>query len=375
MAGWRTDASRRARSSNERTNSGQSAIWSRYDAHGDISLDPGQAGGEDDAVATGAEPLTQPIPAQREPRRLGEQQRRIVAEHPSLQLDECGRRLEAELLDEHVAVLAVDGECVGMATGAVEGDHQLRPEPLAQLVRADQRLDLRDRLDRPTTRQLRLDEALRGDQPQLLQALRLRADPVLVGELCVGVATPQTERLAQHRRCAGRVAASEPRTGVGDETFEAGDIERLVRQPQQVPGRLGDHHRGRPVGVDHLADPRHVAAQRRARRRRGRTGEHRLGEPVHRHHGVAMDQQHRQQPALTLAADAHLFALLADGQPAQRMKPDHPLTPPAEDPISRLQQTLRQGCGNPVAAGCVHAASRSASSRRYSPIRRSLSSS
>ena len=317
------------------------------DADREVALDAGQAGGEHGAVATGAEPLTEPVSAQRQPSRLGEHQRRVMGEHPPFELRQRRRRLEAELLDEHPAVVAVHAECVGLATGAVEGDHQLRPERLAQLVLTGERLDLRDHLRRSAARQLGLDETLVGDDPQLLQPLRLRTGPLLVGELGVGLATPQRQRFAQHRRRPGRVAAPQPRTGVGDQALEAGDIERLARQPQHVPRRLRHHRRRRPVAVDHPAHPGHVAPQRRARRRRRLTGEHRLGEPVHRHHGVAMDQQHRHQPALPRPTDAHLIPVLGDGEPTQRVKLQHP--PPAQRHYLRLHTAhALQSCSNPT---------------------------
>ena len=101
---------------------------------------------------------------------------------------------------------------------------------------ADQRLDLRDHLGGAAARQLGLDETLLGDEPQLLQTLRLGAHPFLVGELGVRLAPPQRQRLAQHRRRPGGVAAPEPRTGVGDQALEAGDVERLLGSRSMYPG-------------------------------------------------------------------------------------------------------------------------------------------
>ena len=167
------------------------------------------------------EPLTEPVAAQRQSRRLREHQRRVVGEDPPLELHQRRRRVEAELLDEHLAVVAEHAQRVGLATGAVQGDHQLRPERLPQRVLGGERLDLRDHLGGSAARQLGVDEALVGDQPQLLQPLRLRAGPILVGELGVRLTPPQRQRLTQHRRRPGRVAAPEPRPGVGDQALEA----------------------------------------------------------------------------------------------------------------------------------------------------------
>ena len=218
------------------------------DADREVALDPRQAGGEHGAVATRAEPLTQAVPAQRQPGRLGEHQRRVVGEHPPLELDQRRRRLEPELLDEHAAVVAVD-------TRSASAWRPARYRATISWARnasrsgcsRGERLDLRDHLRRSAARQLGLDETLVGDEPQLPQTLRFGTGPLLVGELGVRLAAPQRQRFAQHRRRPGRVAAPQPRTGVGDQALEAGDIERLARQPQHVPRRLRHHHRSRPV--------------------------------------------------------------------------------------------------------------------------------
>ena len=49
----------------------------------------------------------------------------------------------------------------------------------------------------------------------------------------------------------------------------------------------------------------------------------RLGDPVGRDDGVAMDEEHRQQAPLPRAADVELCFALGDGEPTQRVKPDH----------------------------------------------------
>ena len=285
------------------------------DANREVALDPRQPGGEHGAVATRAQPLTQTVSAQRQPSGLCEHQRRVMGEDPLFELRQRWRWLQAELLDEHPAVLAVDAECVGLATGAVEGDHQLGSERFAQLVLSGERLDLRDHRRRSAARQLGLDETLVSDDPQLFQALCFGAGPLLVGEFGVGLAAPQRQRFVQHRRRPDRVAAPQPRTGVGNQALEAGHIERLRRHLQHIP-RLSRHHRrGRPVPVDDPAHPGHVGPQRRGRRGRRLASEDRLGEPVHRHHGVAVDQQHRHQSALARPTNAHLIPVVGDGEP------------------------------------------------------------
>ena len=228
-----------------------------------------------------------------------------------------------------------------MATGAVQGNHQLGAEPLAQLVGAGQRLDLRDHLHGVAVRQLGVDEPLVGDDAQLLQPLCLRPGPLLVGELGVRLTAPQRQGVAQRRRRSRGVTAPERRPGVGHEALEAGDVECLGLQLQHVAGSLRHDRRARSVPVDHPTDPRHVATQRGAGRRRRLTREHGLGEPVHRNHSVPMDQQDRHQPPLARPADTYVIAIGADGQRAQRVEPQHPpsrFRPPLDESTSATPQ-------------------------------------
>ena len=76
---------------------------------------------------------------------------------------------------------------------------------------------------------------------------------------------------------------------------------------QRVSRRLG--HEGHTVHLvaDHPADPGDVAAHRGSCTIGGLAGEHGVGEPVDRHHRVAVDEQDRQQSALARPTDRHLL--------------------------------------------------------------------
>ena len=56
----------------------------------ELAVDPGQAGGEHRAVAAGAEPLTQAVPAQRQPGLLAEHEARVVREHRPFEVRQRG---------------------------------------------------------------------------------------------------------------------------------------------------------------------------------------------------------------------------------------------------------------------------------------------
>ena len=199
---------------------------------------------------------------------------------------------------------------------------------------SDERLDGGDRLRRSTTRELRLDEPFEGNEPQFLETLGLGTSPILVGKLAVGVAAPQLQRRARARCRSGGVPTPQSRTRVGEQVARSG--RRRTRRPvscNTYPGgcvtTLGPD--GHPV--DHPANARHVAPQGRGRSWCRIAGEHRIGQSVDGDHGVAMDQQHRQEPALSRPTDAQLIPVLGDGEPTQRVKFDH-LPTPLDDPNS-----------------------------------------
>jgi hypothetical protein len=54
-----------------------------------------------------------------------------VAENRLLELLQLTAGLDPELVDQPAASLAVDGKRVSLTAGAVEGEHQLPPQPLA----------------------------------------------------------------------------------------------------------------------------------------------------------------------------------------------------------------------------------------------------
>ena len=82
--------------------------------------------------------------------------------------------LDPELLDQRPARVAVDVERLGLATRAVEREHELAAQALAQRVLGDQRLELADELGVAAERELGVDALLERRHAQLLEARDLR---------------------------------------------------------------------------------------------------------------------------------------------------------------------------------------------------------
>src|SRR5438067_2015940 len=104
-------------------------------------------------------------------------------------------RLEPQLLDEQLASLAVGLERLRLPAGAVEGEHQLGPQPLAQRMGADEPLELGDELRVRADRELRLRPLLDQREMELLEPRDLLPGERLVPELLQWLASPQRERV------------------------------------------------------------------------------------------------------------------------------------------------------------------------------------
>jgi hypothetical protein len=105
-------------------------------------------------------------------------------------------RLEPELFTQHPARVSVDVQRLGLAPRSIEREHQLGAEALAQRVRQDQRLDLRDQLLVVPEGQICVDPLHQGKNSQFLQAPDLRLREVQRPHVRQWGTPPQRERLA-----------------------------------------------------------------------------------------------------------------------------------------------------------------------------------
>ena len=92
-------------------------------------------------------------------------------------------RLQPELLGERQAALLVDVQRLGLAVRAVEREHELAAQPLAQRMPRDERLELADELGVAAEREIGLDPLFERRELQLVEARDLRLCERLVGEV------------------------------------------------------------------------------------------------------------------------------------------------------------------------------------------------
>ena len=89
----------------------------------------------------------------------------VVVENPTLERLERGSGIDAEMLDERGARLLKHLECLCLAPGAVEGEHQLPAWALAQRLLADELPELGYQLAMAAERKVRLEALLERDEP------------------------------------------------------------------------------------------------------------------------------------------------------------------------------------------------------------------
>ena len=126
-------------------------------------------------------------------------QRGIVGEDASLQLPGRRRDAQAHLVPEHRAEVGAAAECLGLPAAAVEGQHQLPPELLAERMVGDERLELGHHPGVVAGFHPGVDELLGHREPQLLQAQGLSSHAGELGELAERATAPETERALERR--------------------------------------------------------------------------------------------------------------------------------------------------------------------------------
>ncbi len=124
---------------------------------------------------------------------------------------------------------------VALPAGPVVSEHQLPPEALTQRVRGDEGLELGDEMVCAALVELRVDQLLAGDEPQLVEPARLARGEGLVPDVEERRAAPERQGLAQHI-CAGACLRL---AGTTQQALELECVDLLVLDLEQVAGRYG----------------------------------------------------------------------------------------------------------------------------------------
>ena len=126
---------------------------------------------------------------------MGSCESRILGEDRLLELAQLLTRLDAQLLVEQPAALPVRVERVGLPSRAVQGEHELPPQPLTQRVFLNESLELGNEPRVAAEIEVGSDPLFDCRKPLFFQASAFgaRDESVEVGECR---ATPEGESLA-----------------------------------------------------------------------------------------------------------------------------------------------------------------------------------
>jgi hypothetical protein len=199
------------------------------DSHHDRRGDRGDRGG-DDEQRHGAPPRAgcdQPTGRAVELRVLAQDR---VVEAPQL-----GARLEPHLVEQDPTGMPERLQRVRLPAAAVQGEHPLAVQPLAQRVLADQVVDVDDHRLVVPGGERDIDLGLARPQPQILQPPDLGRGERLVGEIIQRRPPPQRERLAHVRAVLAR----------GQEALEPQRIDRIRVHTQLIAAPARDDLRAR----------------------------------------------------------------------------------------------------------------------------------
>ena len=164
----------------------------------------------------------------------------LVAQHRALECSQLLARLETELLREERSSPPVGVECVRFALGAVEGQHQLAPQALAEWFLSDKAFELRDERRVPAQRELSLDALFDANKAELVEASGLEREDAAVPDAGERRAAPQGEPGAETLRGEPRGTPSKRFAALAEKSFEAVYIEPVGLDFEGVTRRVRD---------------------------------------------------------------------------------------------------------------------------------------
>jgi hypothetical protein len=123
-------------------------------------------------------------------------------------------------------------ESVGLTAGAVERQHELAAQPLAQRVGGDVGVELRHEVGAAAELEIRVDPLLDRGEPELVETSRLAPRERLVGEVGERRPAPEGERARKGLRPLRRRQAR----GALHGALEAHRVDRLRVDSEEIAG-------------------------------------------------------------------------------------------------------------------------------------------
>ena len=215
-----------------------------------------------------------------------------------MQPSQLGAGLDADVLDQRRARPAIRVQRLGLPARAIQREHALRVQALAQRLARQQRLQLRQHLTVAPAVEVLVDRDLQRGRAQLFQAPDLRSGKRLVGDVRQGGPAPQAQRLA----CGA----------LGEQALEAPGVD-LVAAELQLVAAPARRDRAVPAVRGHrLAQLRDVQLHHLGRRRRRLLAPQPVDQPLGRDRGAGVEREHREQGTRLRAAEDDRAIACAD---------------------------------------------------------------
>ena len=200
---------------------------------------------------------------------------------------QLGSGFDADPLHERAARLPVGVQRLGLSLRAVQRQHPLGVQPLAQRMLHDQRLELPDHIGVAARRQVRLDRQLVCVHAQLVEPADLGGGERLAGDVGERLAAPELERVARPR--------------LVHQSLEARDVDRVRGQPELVVAAVGDDRRA--VAVEQPSQLRDVELHHLRSAGRRLVAPQPFGQAIGRHRPVGLEAEHREDCALLASTE------------------------------------------------------------------------
>ena len=224
--------------------------------------------------------------------------RRVVREDRLLQPSELRPRLEPKLVGKDAPGLLERLERIGLATAAVERQHQLPPEPLPERVVRERRTERRRQLAMLAEGEPDLEVLLERVDVQHLEPACLGAEPGRAGQPLQRRPAPEGKRRGDRVRRALNVVGPQRGAGLREQLLEPHGIDERVLERVAV-GRAGDR-----LFSERGAEAGDVVMERVPRRGRELLTPEAVDERVDVDHAAVPEREQREQ-RLTLRA-AHV---------------------------------------------------------------------
>jgi hypothetical protein len=234
----------------------------------------------------------------------GEVELLVLVQDRLMQLAQRAPRLDPELLDQRRARGLVGLERIRLAPGAIEGEHQLCVQPLAQRMPGGERLEPTDDSGVLAGGEVGVDPLLERAEAQLLELRRVRPGEGLVGEVGQRRPAPQRKRLAQPRGRGRGIGVGRLR----DQRLKTGQVELGRPDVEHIAGRAGHQ----PAVAELLAHARDVDLDALRHRGRRRLAPHLVHEALGRDDVVGIQQEHRQHRTLLAPAEREHPVVVVD---------------------------------------------------------------